>query len=489
MATATVTAAWDERDAAAMRAALDVQRAAFVGELPVSAAARLDRLRRAETLLIDHQDALVAAISEDFGHRSTEMSLMTDILSSVKPVRHAIKHLGSWMKPERRALDFPLGLLGARARVEFQPKGVVGIIAPWNFPINLTFGPLAGVLAAGNRAMIKPSEYTPVTAALLAELIAAAFDPAEVTVVTGGPAVGRAFAGLPFDHLVFTGGTAVGRHVMAAAAANLVPLTLELGGKSPTIVSRSADIGRATDRIAMGKMMNAGQICLAPDYLLVPREREDAVVAGLQTAVAAMYPTLLANPDYTSVLGARHRERLEGHVADARAKGAEVIVVNPAGEDFAAQNGNKMPLHILRGVDDSMTVMQEEIFGPLLPVVPYDTVDEAIDRINRRDRPLGLYWFGDDAAEQRRVLDRTISGGVTVNDVVFHVSAEDLPFGGVGPAGMGSYHGRDGFRAFSHAKAVYSQPKLDLAGLAGFKPPYGARTRKALARELKRTAA
>jgi len=488
MATA-MTEAWDQRDAGTMRAALDVQRAAFVRELPVPAAIRIDRLRRAEALLIDHQDALVAAISEDFGHRSTEMSLMTDIMSSVKPLRHAIKHLGGWMKPERRSLDFPLGLLGARARVEFQPKGVVGIISPWNFPVNLTFGPLAGVLAGGTRTLIKPSEYTPVTSALMASLIAAAFDPAEVTVVTGGPAAGKAFAELPFDHLVFTGGTAVGRHVMAAAAANLVPLTLELGGKSPTIVSRSADIARATDRIAMGKMMNAGQICLAPDYLLVPREREDAVVTGLQDAVAAMYPTLLANPDYTSVLGARHRERLEAHVADARAKGAEVIVVNPGNEDFAGQNGNKMPLHILRRVDDTMTVMQEEIFGPLLPIVSYDTVDEAIDRINRRDRPLGLYWFGDDAAEQRRVLDRTISGGVTINDVVFHVSAEDLPFGGVGPAGMGSYHGHDGFRAFSHAKAVYSQPKIDLAKLAGFKPPYGDKTRKALARELKRNSA
>ncbi|QYE36953.1 coniferyl aldehyde dehydrogenase [Polymorphobacter sp. PAMC 29334] len=469
-----------------MRTALDLQRAAFTGELPVSAAIRTDRLRRAEALLIDNQDALVAAISEDFGHRSTEMSLMTDIMSSVKPLRHATKHLAAWMKPEKRSLDFPLGLLGARARVEFQPKGVVGIISPWNFPVNLTFGPLAGVLAAGNRAMIKPSEYTPATSTLMASLIAAAFDPAEVTVVTGGPAAGKAFAELPFDHLVFTGGTAVGRHVMAAAAANLVPLTLELGGKSPTIVSRSADVARATDRIALGKMMNAGQICLAPDYLLVPREHEDAVVAGLQSSVAAMYPTLLANPDYTSVLGARHRERLEAHVADARAKGAEVIVVNPGNEDFAAQNGNKMPLHILRRVDDSMTVMQEEIFGPLLPIVPYDTIDEAIDRINRRDRPLGLYWFGDDTGEQRRVLDRTISGGVTINDVVFHVSAEDLPFGGVGPAGMGSYHGHDGFRAFSHAKAIYAQPKIDLAKLAGFKPPYGDKTRKALARELTR---
>ncbi len=476
---------WDVRDAAAMRGILNRQRTAFTAELPVGLDVRRDRLKRALALLLDHRDALAAAVSDDFGHRSIAMTMITDLVASVKPIKHALKHLDRWTRREKRSLDFPLGLLGARAWVEYQPKGVVGIISPWNFPVNLTFAPLAGVLAAGNRAMIKPSEYTPATADLLAKLIAASFDAAEVAVVTGGQAAGKAFAVLPFDHLVFTGGTAVGRHVMAAAAANLTPVTLELGGKSPTIVGRSVDVARATDRIAMGKMMNAGQICLAPDYLLVPREQEDAVVAGLTRAVTAQYPTLLANDDYTSVLGSRHRERLEAHVADARAKGADVTVVNPGNEDFARQNGNKMPLHLIRNVDDSMTVMQEEIFGPLLPIVPYDTTDDAIDFVNRRDRPLGLYWFGDDAAEQRRVLDRTVSGGVTVNDVIFHVAAEDLPFGGIGPAGMGSYHGVDGFKAFSHAKAVYSQPKLDLAGMAGFKPPYGAKTAKALARELK----
>jgi coniferyl-aldehyde dehydrogenase len=396
-----------------------------------------------------------------------------------------MKNLDAWMKPESRPLDFPLKLLGAKARIEFQPKGVVGIISPWNFPVNLAFSPLAGVLAAGNRAMIKPSEFTPVTSALMKELIEATFDETEIAVITGGTEVGKAFSELPFDHLVFTGGTGIGRHVMAAAAKNLVPLTLELGGKSPTIISRTADIGLATERIAMGKMMNAGQICLAPDYLLVPQEQEAAVVEGLKTATTKMYPTLLANPDYTSVLGARHRERLEAHVEDARAKGATVEIVNPANEDFSKQNTNKMPLHIIRNPTDDMTVMQEEIFGPLLPVRTYSTIDGAIDEVNRRDRPLGLYFFGQDKAEETRVLDRTISGGVTVNDVIFHISAEELPFGGIGPAGMGSYHGHDGFKEFSHKKSVYTQPKLDLAGLAGFKPPYGEKTRKALARELK----
>ena len=482
---AAATSEWDSRDAAAILALLHRQRAAFIAELPVSAAVRLDRLKRAADVVIQGKDRLAAALSDDFGHRPTPMTMMTDIMASVGPLRHAAKHLAAWMKPEKRGVQFPLGLLGARARVEYQPKGVVGIISPWNFPVNLTFAPLAGVLAAGNRAMIKPSEYTPITSALLRELIGAAFDETEVAVVTGGPELGRAFSELPFDHLVFTGSTAIGRHVMAAAAKHLVPLTLELGGKSPVIVSRSADIGRTTERIALGKMMNAGQICLAPDYLLVPREDEAKIVDGLKTAVAGMYPTLLANDDYTSVLGSRHRERLEAHVADATAKGARVTVVNPANEDFAKQNTNKMPLHILQDVTDEMTVMQEEIFGPLLPVVPYDRPDDAVTYVNARDRPLGLYWFGDDKAEERRVLDRTISGGVTVNDVLFHVSMEDLPFGGIGPSGMGSYHGLDGFRAFSHAKAIYSQPKLDIAGIAGFKPPYGAKTAKAVARQLK----
>lgn len=485
MASQLKTAQWDARDAARMQDILLRQRAAFTAELPVSAAVRKDRLNRAIRILLDNKERIVAAISEDFGHRSTEMSMMTDIMSSLKPMKHALKHLDAWMKPEKRSLDFPLGLLGARARVEFQPKGVVGIISPWNFPVNLTFAPLAGVLAAGNRAMIKPSEYTPLTSALMAEMFGQAFDETEIAVVTGGPEVGKAFSELAFDHLIFTGGTAIGRHVMAAAAKNLVPLTLELGGKSPTILTRSADVAQATERVAMGKLMNAGQICLAPDYMLVPQEQEGEIVEGLKAATARLYPTMLANPDYTSLLGARHRERLEAHVEDARAKGAEVVVVNPAGEDFSRQNTNKMPLHIIRGATDAMTVMQEEIFGPLLPVRTYATIDGAIEEVNRRDRPLGLYVFGADKAEVGQVVERTISGGVTVNDVIFHISAEELPFGGIGPAGMGSYHGHDGFKEFSHKKAVYEQPKLDLAGLAGFKPPYGEKTRKALARELK----
>lgn len=469
-----------------MQAVLDAQRAAFMAELPVPIAIRKDRLKRCVALLVDNSDALCDALSDDFGHRSREQSQITDIVASIRALKHAIAHVDRWARPERRKLDFPLGLLGARAHVEYQPKGVVGVISPWNFPVQLTMGPIGGAFAAGNRVMVKSSEYTPGVAALLEEIAPRYFDATELAFFSGGPEVGKAFSALPFDHLIFTGATAIGRHILHAAADNLTPVTLELGGKSPTIIGRGANIAQASERIALGKMLNAGQICLAPDYLLVPEENEAAMVEGVKAAASALYPTLLANPDYTSVVNGRHVTRLKAHLDDARAKGAEVIEVNPAGEDFASSNGQKMPLHIVRNVSDEMTVMQEEIFGPILPVKTYRAVGEAIDYVNAHDRPLGLYYFGRDAAEERMVLDRTISGGATVNDVIFHVSMEDLPFGGVGPSGMGSYHGQDGFRTFSHAKSVYRQPKIDVAKLAGIKPPYGKATRAAIARDLKK---
>ncbi len=471
--------------AQSMNDILMAQRAAFTDELPVSAAARKDRLRRAIAMMVDHADAWVKALSEDFGHRSAEQSLLTDVMASVSPAKGAIKELDRWMRPEKRKVQFPLGLLGARARVEFQPKGVVGIISPWNFPVQLTMAPLVGAFAAGNRAMVKSSEFTPIVAALFETLAPKYFDPLEVSFFSGGPEVGQAFAKLPFDHLIFTGATGIGKHILHAAADSLTPVTLELGGKSPTIVGRSADVAQATQRIALGKMLNAGQICLAPDYLMVPKEQEANIVEGMKSAVKLMYPTLLENPDYTSVINARHRDRLQGYLDDAREKGADVIEVNPANEDFKSSNGNKMPLYLVRNPTDDMKVMQEEVFGPVLPIKTYERVEEAIDYVNRHDRPLGLYYFGQDGQEQRTVLDRTISGGVTVNDVVFHVSMEDLPFGGVGPSGMGAYHGYDGFKTFSHAKSIYTQPKINIAKLGGFMPPYGDTTRKTIARELK----
>ncbi len=467
-----------------MREILDRQRVAFMAELPVSIETRKDRLRRAIALVKDNAARFCDALSEDFGHRSPRQSMITDVVASVSPLKHAEKMVARWAKREKKPVMFPLGLLGAKAWVEYQPKGVVGIIAPWNFPVNLVMSPLAGVFAAGNRAMVKTSEFTPATAALFEELCPRYFDPAELAFVSGGPEVGQAFSALPFDHLLFTGATGIGRHILHAAADNLTPVTLELGGKSPAILGRSANLAQATERVAMGKMLNAGQICIAPDYLMVAAEQEQAAVDGLVRAATAMYPTLLSNPDYTAIINDRHFARLTAAIDDARAKGAEVIAVNPANEDFATSNARKLPLHIVRNATDDMIVMQEEIFGPVLPVRKYDSIDGAIGEVNRRDRPLALYYFGSDEAERRRVLDRTISGGVSLDDTIFHVSMEELPFGGIGPSGMGAYHGEPGFRTFSHAKSVFKQSRLDVAGLGGLKPPYGKKTDAAIKRQL-----
>jgi len=461
------------------------QREAFHAELPVSYESRMDRINRLAKLIVDNKDALAAAVSIDFGHRSADMTAMADLLSVVGHAQDHRKNLKKWMRPEKRKTDFPLNLLGASSAVEYQPKGVVGVISPWNFPVNLAFDPAIGAFGAGNRVMIKFSEFTPETGELAKKLVAEYFEPEELTVITGGPATGQAFSDIPWDHLIFTGGGSIAKHVMAAAAKNLTPVTLELGGKSPTIIGPDADLEKATARVATGKMINAGQVCLAPDYLLVPEDKEQAIVDGLVDNVTEQYPTLIENDDYTSVINARHRERLQGLVDDAVEKGATLTEVNPANEDFGSTNGNKMPLNILQNVNDDMRVMQEEIFGPVLPVKTYKKVDDVVDYVNKGDRPLGLYYFGESESNKRKVLDRTISGGVTVNDVIFHITQHDLPFGGVGPSGMGSYTGPDGFKEFSHGKAVFRQSKIDVAKLAGFKPPYGKATKKTIASQLK----
>jgi coniferyl-aldehyde dehydrogenase len=469
-----------------MLAVLERQRAAQLADLPVSLETRIDRIDRAIGLLVDHGERLAEAMRADFGHRSVHQSLFTDIAGSLGPLKHAKKHVAKWMKPEKRKPDLAFRLLGAKARIEYQPLGVVGVISPWNFPVQLTFGPLAGIFAAGNRVMIKPSEYTPETSALMAELFAQAYDEAEVATILGGPQTGADFSGLPFDHLLFTGATSVARHVMRAASENLVPVTLELGGKSPVILGRSADLQQATDRIMMGKTLNAGQICLAPDYVMVPRERVDEFVESSRRSVARMFPTLLDNPDYTSIVNERHYERLQGYLEDAREKGAKLVELNPAGEDFRQQEHHKIPPTLILDPSDEMKVMQDEIFGPLLPVKQYEAVEETVDYVNAHDRPLGLYWFGRDGDEEREVLSRTTSGGVTVNDVIMHVGQEDLPFGGVGPSGMGAYHGIDGFRTFSHAKSVFTQTKLDVAKLAGIAPPWGEKFMNTIRGQIKR---
>ena len=471
---------------AKMQTVLEKQRAAFTAAMPESMAVRRDRIDRAIAMLIDHAEDFAKAVSADFGHRSREQTLLTDIMPSVSAMKHAKKHFESWAKGEKRKPTFPLGLLGSKAEIVYQPKGVVGVVAPWNFPVGMVMVPMAGILAAGNRAMIKPSEFTERVSALFEEVVPKYFAEEEMAVFTGDAEVGMAFSKLAFDHMIFTGATGVGRHIMRAAADNLVPVTLELGGKSPTIVGRSADKKKAGGRIALGKMMNAGQICLAPDYLLVASDQEDDIIEAVKAGVTAQYPTLLHNDDYTSVVNGRNYERLQSYLDDARAKGAELIEVNPAGEDFESSNGNKMPLTIVRKVTDDMKVMQEEIFGPILPVMTYSSMDEAIDYVNAHDRPLGLYYFGSDKAEEERVLTRTVSGGVTINDVVFHNAMEDLPFGGVGPSGMGNYHGADGFKTFSHMRAVYRQTGVNVAGIGGFHAPYGQATLKTVAKELKK---
>ncbi|MEC8807420.1 MAG: coniferyl aldehyde dehydrogenase [Pseudomonadota bacterium] len=464
----------EETSQSQMQSILDRQRAAYLAEGIVTSETRIDRLERAVRVVKKHQKAFVQAMNEDFGHRSEHQSLFTDVASSIGPLRHAQQNLKRWQKKDKRKVTPGiLALLGAKAWVEYQPLGVVGVISPWNFPVNLTFTPLAGVLSAGNRCMIKPSEYTPATSAAMAAGFAEEFDEEEIAVITGGPQTGADFSGLAFDHLLFTGATSVAKHVMRAASENLVPVTLELGGKSPVIISPKADMAPTTDALMAGKMMNAGQICLAPDYVFVPRDRMGEFVESSKRSVAKMYPTLLDNPDYTSVINARHFERINGYVDEARERGVEVVEINPADEDFRQQSAHKIAPTLLIDPPEDSAVMQEEIFGPVMPIKSYESLDETLDYVNSHDRPLGLYYFGTDQEETQRVLNQTTSGGVTLNDVVMHVAQEDLPFGGVGPSGMGAYHGEDGFRTFSHAKAVFKQATFNPAEKLGLRPPYG----------------
>lgn len=475
----------DTRIQEQLRQILKGQKDACLTEGPVSAETRIERLNRVISQLDRYQQKIVAALNEDFGQRSSHHTLLTDVAASVVPLVHARKHVRAWMKSRRRSVMFPLNLLGARARVEYQPLGTVGIVSPWNFPVNLSFGPLAQVLAAGNRAMIKPSEFTPHTSALIDEMISEVFDPTEIKVVTGGAELGQTFTSLPFDHLIFTGATSVARHVMRAAAENLVPLTLELGGKSPVILGRSAKLKLSCERIMFGKMMNAGQVCLAPDYLFVAEEQLAEVTELLQDAVKAMYPSILNNPDLTTIINQRHYQRLLSYLDDARQKGAGIIEINPANEDLSAASDRRIAPTLVMNPSDDMLIMQEEIFGPLLPIKTYQHIDEVLHYINAHPRPLGLYYFGHDENEENQVLQRTTSGGVSLNDVIMHVTQEDLPFGGIGPSGMGCYHGFEGFKTFSHAKAIFRQTNLDLASLIGLKPPFGEKTRRIIAMQMK----
>lgn len=472
----------DNPGIAEMHRILAAQKKAAIAEGTPSLELRYDRLDRLAALLLGHAEKIAAAISEDFGGRSREATLIYDVAAVLGAIKHTRDHIAAWSQPEIHPSPIP----GSEARVEFQPKGVVGIVSPWNFPAQLAFAPLAGIFGAGNRAMLKPSELTPATSELFKRLVAEAFDETELAVVTGGPDIGAAFTALAFDHLIFTGGTAIGRHVARAAADNLTPLTLELGGKSPVIVGASANLQQTVERIMAAKTANAGQICLAPDYVFVPEALEDAFVEAARTAVATMFPALKDNPDYTSIINERHFDRLQGLLSDAREKGATVIELNPANEDFSQRSAHRLPPCIVLNTTEDMRIRQEEIFGPLLPLVRYSALDEAIDYINARARPLALYYFGAEAQEERRVLDSTVSGGVTVNDCLGHVGVDDLPFGGIGEAGMGAYHGRYGFLTFSHAKAVYRQAD-NSPREALLRPPFQEPVRQFLAQALQRS--
>jgi NAD-dependent aldehyde dehydrogenases len=449
----------------AIESLLARQKAAYLTDINPSAAVRLDRLDRLERMILAWQERFCAAISDDFGNRSPVVTTLTDIVPTRVALRHARRHLKHWMRPRRVSLAWT-GQPGS-AYILRQPLGVIGIIAPWNYPLNLMLSPLVGALAAGNRAMLKPSELTPSFSEALEAAVREFFAKEEIAVITGGADVAAAFSAAAFDHLVFTGSTSVGRRVAAAAAQNLTPVTLELGGKSPAIIDASADLDRAVPRLIWGKLLNSGQTCVAPDYALVPHDKVDAFVAAAKSAAQKQYPSLAGNPDYTSIISARHFDRLLHLIEEARERGAEVI------ELVSGTDGHRriMAPVIVTGVDDTMALMQEEIFGPILPVVPYDTLDEALAYINGRDRPLALYWFGTDAEAEARVLNGTIAGGVTINDTILHLAQDNLPFGGVGASGYGAYHGETGFVALSKEKPIYRQARLSAAAL--LYPPYG----------------
>jgi coniferyl-aldehyde dehydrogenase len=454
------------RAASGLRETLEAMRATHARDPMPDAATRIARLDALEALVRDHRDAIVAAIDADFGRRPAEETILLEIFPSLSALRHARRHVLRWMRPQRHWANF--WFLPARTGIVPLPLGVVGIIAPWNYPLYLVIGPLVDALAAGNRAMVKVSEFTPRFSALFAELVSRVFARDEIAVITGDAEVGRAFAALPFDHLLFTGSTAVGRHVMAAAAQNLTPVTLELGGKSPALVGPGARISHAAERIMLGKLLNAGQTCIAPDYALVPRTQVSAFVDAARAAAAKLYPALPRNPQYASIVSDRHFARLAMLRDEAIALGAKVHALGLAGDDAA---GRLLAPVVLTDVDDRMQIMHEEIFGPLLPVVAYDTIDDALAYIASHPHPLALYVFDDDRATLDRVQRETLAGGVTVNDTILHIAQHRLPFGGVGASGMGAYHGEAGFRTFSHMKPVMRQSRVNAVSLLN--PPYG----------------
>jgi len=454
-------------DEAALQQHFTTLRQAAEAERFPDRARRLVFLSALEAMIKQNQPVLLDAIARDFGHRSSVETRLGELFPSLEELRSARRQLGRWMRPQRRGTSF--WFRPARNLVLPQPLGVVGIVVPWNYPLFLALGPLIGALAAGNRVMIKMSELTPATGALLAELVARYFEPGLICVVNGGPELAQVFTRLPFDHLLFTGSTAVGRHVMRAAAENLTPVTLELGGKSPVIVARDADFARAAESIVAGKMFNAGQTCVAPDYVLVNAKDRDRLLAMLDAAATRAYPTLADNPDYSNIINQRHHQRLQDWLEEAKAAGAKLHVINPAAEVLS--QGRKLPLTLVLDCPVHCQLMQEEIFGPILPIVSYDSFDQAIAYINARPRPLALYLFDRDPLRTARVLHDTVSGGVCINETILHVVQHALPFGGVGASGMGHYHGHEGFLTFSKLKPVFEQSRWSGSWMT--RAPYG----------------
>lgn len=423
---------------------------------------RVENLDKLEQALLNKKHELAKAVSMDFGNRSRHETLAAEVLVVINEIKHVRTHLHEWMETEPREVSWMF--LPARAEVIMQPVGVVGIVSPWNYPIQLTLAPLVNALAAGNRVMIKPSELASDTADAIKSMIAETFPADLVTVVTGGADVAEAFTRLPFDHLVFTGSTRLGKIVMRAAAENLVPVTLELGGKSPAIVGEGYSLQQAAQKIMFGKCFNAGQTCVAPDYAILPKGRVDAFVEECRAVVSQMYPKLGQNPDYTTIINDAHYERLQMYIKNARDRGAKIVEMNPMKEELDP-NSRKMAPTILLHPKDEMMVMQEEIFGPILPIITYETLDDAINYVNDHPRPLALYYFDNNQRRVDKVLRETVAGGVTINDVMLHVGQSDLPFGGSGPSGIGAYHGREGFETFTKKKPVFYQSRISATSI------------------------
>jgi len=458
-----------------MKQVFSEQTAAFKKNTMPSVDERLANLKKLRTALLDNQQAFVETISEDFSNRSTDETKLAEIMTTLHAIDYNIKHLKGWMAHSKKRISYLFQ--PATGFVQYQPLGVIGIISPWNYPLSLSMGPLVAALAAGNRTMIKVSEYTPATSALIEDVISKTFPRNLVAIINGEADVAAEFSSIPWNHLLFTGSTAVGRHVMGAAAKNLTPVTLELGGKSPTIISDHVDMDYTAESIAFGKAFNAGQTCIAPDYILCPESRVEAFVDRFTRSFARMYPTIKYNDDFTSIINDRQYQRLQGYLKDARKKGARIVECNPADEDMSSGT-RKMPVYLVLDATEDMLVMQEEIFGPILPIMAIRSCQEAIDFINDRPSPLALYYYGLDRDEQYQVLDQTRAGGACINDTLSHFAQEDLHFGGVGESGMGSYHGDQGFLTFSHAKPVFKKGIFNSTKF--IYPPYSGKVHKLL---------